>query len=899
MLAAVVARMRTIASAIRRRRSRGDLESVIPELVAIGCFLLLLWASIGIAINHEYDTAKNAAMQSTANLARAFEESTRRTVGQIDQILLSARAFYSVQGDRFNFNEWARTQTLPDQMTAGIAMADSSGNVLADTLPSHRKISIADRPHFLAQLNSARDELYISQPVLGRVTAEYTIQFTRKLFGQNGEFAGVAVFSLRCNELSLFYQQVNLGKGFVELLSTDGTKLARGPLIPGEIGQRVDPHSVFNQVLSHSEGGIRYTSSHFNVREIASFRRLQDYPLIVVVGIDYDTVFQQFRSLRTRMIASGVAATLAIGLIGFLWLQQKRRSIASRKALTITLETISQGILMVDARGRVPVINLRARDLLALPAESDSGSRNLAASRAMELAARHFVGGAGINATTAADNLDTSTPNRQFDVAREDGTVIEVHSHPLPDGGFVHSYTDVTEQRLADARVRYLAHHDTLTGLPNRVQLRQRMLDYFPPQPDPQNLTAFLMIDLDGFKGVNDTLGHDVGDELLIEIARRLQALVREADFVARLGGDEFVILQPHVREPRETAALAQRVLKRMAEPFHVVGQQVRVGASIGIAFHPTDGQDGDALLKYSDIALYCAKAAGRGTYRFFNTQMTRAVNENRLLESGLRSALDNQSLELHFQPKFACNSLAIVGFEALVRWRHPTRGDVSPETFIRVAEECGLIKRLGLWVIEQACRTAVAWESRLPVAVNVSLLQLYDGDLQTEIAAILLRTGLPAELLEIEVTESVMADDNPAVLETLRTLKTMGIRIALDDFGTGYSSLSYLRRFTFDKIKIDRSFVQGQAHDQGVRVILEAILGMCHKLGLAAVGEGVETRQQLSMLRQCGCTEVQGYLLGRPIPASAVEMFVKNNIRQLNQESGLVAAATEFELAT
>ena len=894
-----MARARTVAGAIRTRRSRDDLESVIPELIAIGCFLVLLWASIGIAINHEYDTAKSAAMQSTANLARAFEESTRRTIGQIDQILLSARAFYSAQGDRFDFNEWARTQTLPDQMTTGIGMADSAGNVLADTLPVHHKVSIADRPHFLAQLNSPRDELYISQPMLGRATGQYTIQFTRKLFGPHREFAGIAVFSLGCNELSLFYQQVDLGKGFVELLSTNGTKLARGPLLPGEIGARVDPHSVFSQVLSRNEGGIRYTSSHFNVREFASFRRLQDYPLIVVVGIDHDTVFQQFIALRTRMIASGVAATLAIGIIGLLWLQQKRRSIASRKALTITLETISQGILMVDARGRVPVINPRARDLLALPAGSASNSLNLAASRAMELAARHFHGGAGINRATAADNPDAMTPDRQFDVAREDGTVIEVRSHPLPDGGFVHSYTDVTEQRLADARVRYLAHHDTLTGLPNRVQLRQRMLDYFPPHPDPRNLTAFLMIDLDGFKGVNDTLGHDVGDELLIEIARRLQTLVREADFVARLGGDEFVILQPHVREIRETSALAQRVLKRLAEPFHVVGQQVRVGASIGIAFHPTDGHDGDALLKYSDIALYCAKGAGRGTYRFFDTQMTRAVNENRLLESGLRWALDNQSLELHFQPKFACDTLTIVGFEALLRWRHPTRGDVSPETFIRVAEECGLIKRLGLWVIEQACRSAVAWESRLPVAVNVSLLQLYDGDLQTEIAAILLRTGLPAELLEIEVTESVMADDNPAVLETLRTLKTMGIRIALDDFGTGYSSLSYLRRFTFDKIKIDRTFVQGQAHDQGVRVILEAILGMCHKLGLAAVGEGVETRQQLSMLRQCGCTEVQGYLLGRPIPASAVEMFVQNNLRQLNQESGLVAAATEFELAT
>jgi EAL domain-containing protein (putative c-di-GMP-specific phosphodiesterase class I) len=252
----------------------------------------------------------------------------------------------------------------------------------------------------------------------------------------------------------------------------------------------------------------------------------------------------------------------------------------------------------------------------------------------------------------------------------------------------------------------------------------------------------------------------------------------------------------------------------------------------------------------------------------------------------------------VHFQPKFACNSLGIVGFEALARWRHPTRGNISPETFIRVAEECGLIKPLGLWVIEQACAMAVSWQSHLPIAVNVSLLQLYDGELQNDIAAILSKTGLPAELLEIEVTESVMAEDNHVVLDTLHALKAMGIRIALDDFGTGYSSLSYLRRFSFDKIKIDKSFVQGQTHDQGVRVILEAILGMCHKLGLAVIGEGVETRQQLTMLRQYGCTEVQGYLLGRPMPAQMVDKFVQNNSRELTQESGLVIAAQEFALA-
>ncbi len=868
-------------------RMRGDAESTLPELIAIAGFLVLLWASIGVAIEHEYNTAKNSAVQTTANLARAFEESTRRTISQIDQILLSARAFYSAEGDKFNFNDWARTQTVPDQMTAAIGMADRTGLVFGDTLPIPPGVSIADRPHFIAQIDPSHDDLYISKPVHGRVSGQATIQFTRKLLGPHGEFAGVTVFSLDCEELSRFYQKLDLGDGFVALLSADGTQLARGPLIPDQIGKRMAETTVFTQMLSQNDGVIRFPSKHMHVGEIASFRRLQEYPLIVMVGLDTNTVFGQYWALRTRMIISGIAATVGILLVGMLWLQQKRRSIASRRALTITLETISQGILMVDSRGNVPVINPRARDLLALPYSSPEDTQKFAASRAIELAARHPTAGAG----------DGTSTDSQFDVAREDGTVIEVRNHALPDGGFVHSYTDVTEQRLADARVRYLAHHDTLTGLANRVQLRQRMPEFCPQDATEQQLTAFMMIDLDGFKGINDTLGHDVGDELLIEISRRLQGLVREADFVARLGGDEFVILQPGLQQTKETAALAERLLQCLAEPVQIGGQQVRIGASMGIAFYPTDGHDGDALFKHADIALYCAKAAGRGTFRFFDSHMTRAVNEHRLLESGLRWALDNKALEVHFQPIFACNTLAIVGFEALARWRHPTRGNISPETFIRVAEECGLIKRLGLWVIEQACTVAATWKSRRPVAVNVSLLQLQDGDLPQDIAVILRRTGLPAELLEIEVTESVMADDNQTVLDSLHALKAMGIRVALDDFGTGYSSLSYLRRFSFDKIKVDRSFVQGQAHDQGVRVILEAILGMCHKLGLAVIGEGVETRQQLGMLRQYGCTEVQGYLLGRPMPASAVEKFVEGNIRNLDKESGLVAAAEALEL--
>ncbi|HLB98331.1 MAG TPA: EAL domain-containing protein, partial [Acetobacteraceae bacterium] len=466
-----------------------------------------------------------------------------------------------------------------------------------------------------------------------------------------------------------------------------------------------------------------------------------------------------------------------------------------------------------------------------------------------------------------------------------------------------HTYTDVTDQRMADARVRYLAHYDTLTGLANRVQLRQCIREFIEQPSGESPLTAFVMIDLDGFKGVNDTLGHDVGDELLVVVARRLQALVREGDFVARLGGDEFIIVQPGLAHPEDAVPLAQRVLQQLAEPAQVGDHQVRIGASIGIAFHPTDGLDGDALLKHADIALYCAKADGRGLFRTFDVQMTYAVNEHRLLESGLRRLLDNHELEVHYQPIFNCESLEVTGFEALARWRHPTRGYIPPDVFIRIAEECGLINRLGAMVLEQACTAAASWQPPCRLAVNVSILQLRDGGLQDEVAAILTRTGLPATLLEIEVTESVMADDNKMVMDTLHALKAMGVRIVLDDFGTGYSSLSHLRRFSFDKIKIDKAFVQGQANDRGVRVILESILGMCRNLGVPVVGEGVETRQQLAVLRSGDCAEVQGYLLGKPMPAELAAALLRRDGRRDEPEDASpaapLAAPREFELAS
>ncbi len=892
--------LRTAFQKLRLRHQtdgRSRPESLLPEVVAICCFLAFVWVSIFVALHHEYLATESAAEQTTGNLARAFEESTRRAVSQIDQVLLSARAFYKAQGTQFDFDEWSRTQTLSDKMTAAIGMADSTGHVFADTLPVMADTSIADRPHFRAQVDPTHDQLFISHPVHGRVSGQDTIQFTRKLLGPHGEFAGVTVFSLGCIELSRFYETLDLGRGFVALLSTDGTILARGPLVPGLIGTKSDT-PISRELLSERSGTIRFRGKVTGMEQLASFRRLEDYPLIVIVGLDATTAFGQYSSLSRRALLSGVGVTLAISLIGALWLQQKRRSVASRRALAITLETISQGILMVDAEGKVPVFNPRALDFLGLAHGELGEVQKFAAARASELAGRgELADDNGASSRANAGELEKTICSIQ--ATRDDGTVIDVRSHKLPGGGFVYTYTDVTEQHRADARVRYLAHHDTLTGLANRVQLRQRIADVLKRPADTLQLTAFMMLDLDGFKDINDTLGHDVGDELLVIAARRLQGLVREDDVVARLGGDEFVILQMGLTRSDEAASLAERILHRLSEPADIGGHQVQMGASIGIALHPNDGQTDDDLFKHADIALYCAKTEGRGTFRYFDMKMTHAVFEHQLLATGLRRALDDGELEVHFQPIFDCSSLRVAGFEALIRWQHPTRGLVPPDVFIKVAESGGLISRLGQWVIGQACAAASAWDPPCRVAVNVSPIQLRDGTLQREIAAVLARTGLPAGLLELEVTENVMADDNRIVLDTLLGLKAMGIRIALDDFGTGYSSLSYLRRFPFDKIKIDRSFVQGQASDQGVRVILEAILNMCENLNLGVVGEGVETLQQLAMLRDSRCTEVQGFLLGAAMPGGAVVEFLKDNARRLGQENGLPGTSSTLELAS
>ena len=475
---------------------------------------------------------------------------------------------------------------------------------------------------------------------------------------------------------------------------------------------------------------------------------------------------------------------------------------------------------------------------------------------------------------------DKFQPERSWHHIRADGSVIDVlmYGRRVPFGekpAVLVALVDVTERKQAEARIAYMAHHDALTDLPNRVLFNERLSEVLARVrrqgvKTGENL-AVHCLDLDHFKGVNDTLGHQVGDELLKIVAQRLGACLRDSDMVARLGGDEFAIIQFPLDSPNEASALAGKLIDVVSEPYEVHGHEFVVGASIGIALAPGDGDQADALLRNADMALYRAKAEGRGTAHFFEPEMDRRIQARRMLEIDMRKAFANGEFELFYQPLINLQTNTVAGFEALLRWRHPERGMIAPAEFIPLAEEIGLIVPLGEWVLRRACAEAMRWPGDLKVAVNLSPAQFKSRGVVQAVLTALAYSRLSASRLELEITESVLLGETEANLATLHQLRGIGVRISMDDFGTGYSSLSYLRSFPFDKIKIDRSFVSELTQRPDCLAIIRAVAGLGLSLGIATTAEGVETAEQLERVRAEGCTEVQGYLFSPPRPASEI----------------------------
>lgn len=468
---------------------------------------------------------------------------------------------------------------------------------------------------------------------------------------------------------------------------------------------------------------------------------------------------------------------------------------------------------------------------------------------------------------------DWSRPSRHV---KADGSILDVYTSWCPilfhgERAQLAAAMDVTEKRRAEARLAHMARHDPLTDLANRALFHERLNEALVRVRRDKEKLAVLCLDLDRFKNVNDTLGHTAGDKLLMALAERLRACVRDGDTVARFGGDEFAILQTAIADPRDASALAERIIKLLSESYEIDGQQILSGASVGIALAPNDGDTCELLLRHADLALYRAKQDGRRTFRFFEYAMDITARARHSLERDLRNALALGELELQYQPLVSLSTGAISGFEALLRWNNPERGSVPPSAFIPIAEDTGLIVPIGEWVLRQACAEAAKWPANVKVAVNLSPVQFKKENLPQIVFAALVSAGLPAERLELEITESILLEESKTNLATLRRLHTFGVSISMDDFGTGYSSLAYLRSFHFDRIKIDRSFVSELGDNAECLAIVRTIAKLAADLGIPTIAEGVETEAQRELLRKEGCTEMQGYLFSKPIPASEV----------------------------
>jgi diguanylate cyclase (GGDEF)-like protein len=534
------------------------------------------------------------------------------------------------------------------------------------------------------------------------------------------------------------------------------------------------------------------------------------------------------------------------------------------------VDTMAQGLCMFDAEQRLVICNAPYSKLYDLPPELTRPGTSHWDILAYRLDHGMQPRGGREAFLTRHRMLVAEKQGGTETFELPNGRVISISHHPMPDGGWVATHQDITEQRRQEVRVHHLARQDSLTDLPNRLAFNEKMEDAEQRIRRRERL-AVLAIDLDHFKIVNDTLGHGVGDKVLREAAARLRSCCRGGDDVFRLGGDEFAILTSQLDAERDAAIIASRAVSRMAEPMEIDGHSIVIGASIGIAVAPGDGTSSDALMKNADLALYRAKNEGRGAYHFFERGMDADLQERRMIEGGLRKALVQNEFRLVFQPLFNLAEQRISCLEALLRWYHPERGTIAPADFMPIAEDSGLIVAMGEWVLREACRTAAAWPSDVNVAVNLSTVQFRNRGLLQQIRAALSESGLPAQRLELEVTESLLMGDAEATLNTLHQLRALGVRIAMDDFGTGYSALSYLRSFPFDKIKIDKSFVHDISAKDGSRAIVTAVIGLGRSLGMSTAAEGVETEAQLELVRGQGCTEVQGFLFSPPLPASSV----------------------------
>ncbi len=776
----------------------------------------------------------------------------------------------------------------------GFRLIDREGVVrYASEIPSPRATA-RERSYFEALRQDPSLPLVFSEVAVGRMAGRQQMYIALPIRDARGGFAGVAMAPLELNYVQALFDAVDLGPGGVITFrrSDDGRLVLRRPAEPDRINKTLSNNPMHMRVeAGEREGTIRYEAAIDKVERVYAFKRVGNYPFYVAAGIATRDYLAHWR--RNALAAVG-AATLFLAVLGgllgrlhFTELGRKRAARelqASEDRFQLLLNSVGEGICGIDRDGHPLFCNPAALQILGYASEAELQGQDIPA-----LLQTHDAAGQPVApdacAVRRAVSVGTAVHSNDALFTRADGSRLPVRFDAYPlvkDGaqmGAVLLFADITERRRNEARIEFLAHHDPLTALPNRLLAEDRFEQARALASRAGERVALLFLDLDGFKTINDSLGHDVGDEMLKALATRLRQQLREADTVCRLGGDEFLVILPGVRELDGLTQRIARLLASVEAPIVLPGRQLSTSVSIGVALFPGDGRDFTTLMKKADTAMYHAKDAGRNTYRLFDEAMNQHVQESLRLRSNFQRGLNNGEFVLHFQPLLDLRSGRVVGAEALVRWQDPERGLLPPGLFIPVAESSGMIVPLGAWVLGEACRQAAAWRAaghNLVVAVNISAIQFKRGGIEQTVAEALRDSALPAHLLEIELTESTLLHQTDVVLATLHSLRESGVRLSIDDFGTGYSSLAYLKRLAVNKLKIDQSFVRDLTSDPEDSAIVRAIIDMAHSLNLTTIAEGVENEDVLAVLRQFGCDEAQGYHFARPLPEADFRRYLE-----------------------
>jgi diguanylate cyclase (GGDEF)-like protein len=847
-----------------------------------------------------------AAVRDIGNTATVLAEQTARSVQSMDLVLsdlqdklralgvTTPESLQSIGASKEVYDILVDRLQRLSQATV-LTLTDSTGQIVGTTRswPPPR-INLADRDYFIHAKGNRDRNLFVSAPVSSRATEIPTIYWSRRLDGPNGEFLGVILAGSEVSYFNHVYDSIQSlqGQSFT-LLRDDGTVLVHHPEFRSNPPEQMPIESPWYAIVSQG-GGAYQSNGLFNGRpRLIAVRPLHDYPLVVDVSVLEEQVLAPWW-WRAAFIAAGsllmviCSALLLKALIAqFKQLTESEASLAERETMLAeksgqlefahvqidaALNNITQGLLMFDRDGRIVLSNERYIEMYDLSRDIVKPGCTLQTLIQHRKDVGLFKGDPEQYCRQILRTIAAGKTAGQL-IETTDGRTIYAVQQPLPTGGWVVTHDDITERKRTEERMAFMARHDALTGLANRVLLREKMEEALARLRRRGEAFTLFVFDLDLFKSVNDSLGHPIGDLLLAAVGRRLRACIRETDTIARLGGDEFALLQPIEGNQREAAiALASRLLDAVNVPYEIEGNQIMIGTSIGIVLAPVDGMEVEQLLKNADLALYRAKAEGRNTYRLFAVEMDAQARSRHSLQIDLRTSMGRDEFEILYQTAFDVSSGQARGAEALVRWCHPVRGTVEPDQFIPIAEEIGLIVPLGERVLRRACLDAAAWPSHVRVSVNLSALQFRTGRLVETINAALADSGLPPERLELEITESVLLQKNAANLETLHELKSLGIAIVLDDFGTGYSSLSYLRMFPFDKIKIDKSFVGELTQRAECVAIVDAVTALGRGLNMLTTAEGVETEEQFALLRAAGVDEVQGYLFSHPCTASEIE---------------------------